>query len=599
MSLRVALVIDGDQAGAKKALDETAAGIGKVETAANKATAPVAKIETGLKDTATAAGEVALEVPKIGTAAETAGGKFDGLKTLALGAIGGIAGSIAAAGLEAALGAIGGAAIAMANDIVSAGPQIKTALEEHATLIKSIKGLYEEAEGAASSYGNNSATQLTFSTQQNIEQLRAARAREMGEVLSGSGIDQGLDFLNPLSAGAGIGFDQGGAILGTAFEEPVRRFREELKAGTADAIAFKEEIAGIGAALPADDQAGRDLASQLLGDVDRLAELDAELQRAIDLYAGLKGNAEATATALGGAAENFTLAGSSAEGANAALERYLQLLQDIAATPAPPAPAAPVGGPFVVGGGFAAGGWTGDMPADRVAGFVHGREYVFDAASTAAIGVENLDAMRRGIRGYAMGGYVGTAGVSVGGASGFSAVDELLDGFQMVSGAVSQFVRDLLQTRDPLQALGSVIGSVIQSISQSFLSSAINGVANFAGNWVSSLFGGGGAQLQLGYQAGVYHQGGDVGSPASSRLVPAALFNNAPRLHQGLAGDEFAAILQEGETVIPRGGRAMMGGGTTINNWNIETPSPRAFMESRASVARAGARLNGQAWRHS
>lgn len=46
--------------------------------------------------------------------------------------------------------------------------------------------------------------------------------------------------------------------------------------------------------------------------------------------------------------------------------------------------------------GFQRGGYTGSMGVDEVAGVVHGREYVFDAASTARIGVDNLEAMRTG-----------------------------------------------------------------------------------------------------------------------------------------------------------------------------------------------------------
>lgn len=48
------------------------------------------------------------------------------------------------------------------------------------------------------------------------------------------------------------------------------------------------------------------------------------------------------------------------------------------------------------GSGFKAGGYTGDIPTNQVAGPVHGREFVFDAASTARIGKENLEGMRRG-----------------------------------------------------------------------------------------------------------------------------------------------------------------------------------------------------------
>lgn len=44
-------------------------------------------------------------------------------------------------------------------------------------------------------------------------------------------------------------------------------------------------------------------------------------------------------------------------------------------------------------GGFRKGGYTGDYGVNDVAGVVHGREFVFDAKSTSAIGVENLERM--------------------------------------------------------------------------------------------------------------------------------------------------------------------------------------------------------------
>ena len=43
------------------------------------------------------------------------------------------------------------------------------------------------------------------------------------------------------------------------------------------------------------------------------------------------------------------------------------------------------------------------------------------------------------------------------------------------------------------------------------------------------------------------------GTPSRYRTVDPSIFLNAPRLHQGLASDEFPAILQRGEEVIPRG----------------------------------------------
>lgn len=50
----------------------------------------------------------------------------------------------------------------------------------------------------------------------------------------------------------------------------------------------------------------------------------------------------------------------------------------------------------IAGIGFMKGGYTGDMPTNAVAGAVHGREYVMDAAATARIGVPALEALRSG-----------------------------------------------------------------------------------------------------------------------------------------------------------------------------------------------------------
>lgn len=46
--------------------------------------------------------------------------------------------------------------------------------------------------------------------------------------------------------------------------------------------------------------------------------------------------------------------------------------------------------------GFKQGGYTGSAAVDKVAGVVHGREYVIDAANTARLGRGNLDALRSG-----------------------------------------------------------------------------------------------------------------------------------------------------------------------------------------------------------
>jgi hypothetical protein len=59
------------------------------------------------------------------------------------------------------------------------------------------------------------------------------------------------------------------------------------------------------------------------------------------------------------------------------------------------------------------------------------------------------------------------------------------------------------------------------------------------------------------------HFGGVVGQSGTRRSVPAMAFAGAPRLHNGLAGDEIPTILQRGETVLPKGYSAA--GATSIS----------------------------------
>jgi len=60
---------------------------------------------------------------------------------------------------------------------------------------------------------------------------------------------------------------------------------------------------------------------------------------------------------------------------------------------------------------------------------------------------------------------------------------------------------------------------------------------------------------QTGDWGATMHAGGTVGvSGGPMRSIPASYFASAPRLHQGLAADEYPAILQKGEQVVPKGG---------------------------------------------
>jgi hypothetical protein len=59
-------------------------------------------------------------------------------------------------------------------------------------------------------------------------------------------------------------------------------------------------------------------------------------------------------------------------------------------------------------GSFDSGGYTGNVPVDRVAGVVHGREFVINAASTARLR-RDRPGFLEGLNGYRTGGYVSPA----------------------------------------------------------------------------------------------------------------------------------------------------------------------------------------------
>ena len=110
------------------------------------------------------------------------------------------------------------------------------------------------------------------------------------------------------------------------------------------------------------------------------------------------------------------------------------------------------------------------------------------------------------------------------------------------------------------------------------------------GDAAKSVFGGSGG-LSLSSISGVFgklfHEGGTVGDGGSGRWVSPGAFAGAVRYHEGgIAGllpGEVPAILQQGETVIPKDGRTP-GGGHTIHV-HIQTPDPAAFKASQGQIA--------------
>lgn len=104
---------------------------------------------------------------------------------------------------------------------------------------------------------------------------------------------------------------------------------------------------------------------------------------------------------------------------------------------------------------------------------------------------------------------------------------------------------------------------------------------------LGSLFGSGGSATMSSTTALalVKHAGGTVDGSGPTRAIPAWMLSGAPRLHNGLAPDEYPAILQRGERVVSKRDAARSGA-TTINI-NVAAPQGRLDRESIAGVQTA------------
>lgn len=116
--------------------------------------------------------------------------------------------------------------------------------------------------------------------------------------------------------------------------------------------------------------------------------------------------------------------------------------------------------------------------------------------------------------------------------------------------------------------------SVIEDLIRVGVQKGITGpLAGGMGDMLGGMMGGGGGIFSI--LGSFFHDGGVIGrdAPSFTRPVDPAIFAGAPRYHSGLLPDEFPAILQEGETVIPKGGFKVApaqraGGGVTVNVYN-------------------------------
>jgi hypothetical protein len=219
--------------------------------------------------------------------------------------------------------------------------------------------------------------------------------------------------------------------------------------------------------------------------------------------------------------------------------------------------AAGAGGSGGGGGGRSGGGATGDLKAVEEAELA-GIDAVRDALARAYEDVKDL-------------------GKGIG--------ETLVGAFRSAEEAVGEFVRT--GKLDVKSLVSSVIADFAQLAARKFLFAPLSAALSGAlGGDLGSLFGSAASTVA----ATVSHAGGMAGA-GPLRLVEAAAFLRAPRLHAGtpswLRADEYATILQRGERVLNRREtaayeRGHFGAPPVVN---IHVRDAESFRQSRTQVA--------------
>ncbi len=153
------------------------------------------------------------------------------------------------------------------------------------------------------------------------------------------------------------------------------------------------------------------------------------------------------------------------------------------------------------------------------------------------------------------------------------------DLFGSAASKVEDTLVDMVTTGEfSFKKLGDLVQSIEQDILRMFIRQQVTGpIAGALGDFVK----GSGGDIFGSIFGSLFHDGGVVGaSSVARRAVPSHLFAGAPRFHNGLMPDEFPAILQKGETVLPR--NTKMGGNNIV--FNITTPNAQSFMDSQGQI---------------
>lgn len=432
-------------------------------------------------------------------------------------------------------------AVYLWQSVTSGGDEAEEVLKRHEDLIGRIRDSYGDAAAEVQNYTTESQKVLDYQLEQNVEQLRAQLRAGTDDLLSGffgGGDEFGERQLNP-------GMERFAFQIGilqqtmSAAEPDVERFREAL----VDLVRARPELAGFADELfrstdeldryqrairAAEDAARGDrLDYKNRGekgggepDADRKAREDAirEAERQAQAYARSVAGVERQTAALQIQIDTFGLSTEAAAAYRIEADlRAAALENNVSLTEAESAAIRTVAQDY----------------ADAAAKLEEMRE-AQDAQKEAARETQRAyDDLGRTLTGVLT--------------SGKASMEDYLKIMYDVFALTRQFGQG-----------GGADGGQQSSLFGNIVQSAV------------ALGGSGGGSSAF---AGIFHGGGMVGVDAvPARAVDPRVFARAPRYHDGLAPDEFPAILQRGEEVVPRGGRSGAAGPVPVIIENIGPP---------------------------
>lgn len=140
---------------------------------------------------------------------------------------------------------------------------------------------------------------------------------------------------------------------------------------------------------------------------------------------------------------------------------------------------------------------------------------------------------------------------------GESTFDQMGNAFDGWASSYSRTLNDMLWESEVtfdgiLESFGKMVTEMLIQSAMADVTGSLFGGGNNSGGTGTDTGGLVNTAVNAVMSAWSYHDGGTVGRDGTPIMAPAALWNDAPRLHSGLKADEYPAILQRGEEVKSR-----------------------------------------------